>query len=52
MYNTFKLNNFILYVSLNFFNKLNNIFHVKGLNIFTSNGKLIDDRRKTKQEKY
>ena len=30
--------------------ELNNIFHVKGLNIFTFNVKLINDRRKTKQQ--
>ena len=32
--------------------ELNNISHVKGLNVFTFNVKLTDDRRKTKQQKY
>ena len=31
--------------------RINNIFHVKGLNIFTFNVKLMDGSRKTK-EKY
>ena len=43
----------MFYVSLKFLRELNNIFHVKGLNIFTFNVELlIDGRRKTKQEKY
>ena len=37
------------YLVLQFLSELNNIFHVKGLNIFTLNDKL---RKKTKQEKY
>ena len=32
--------------------ELNNIFHVKGMNRFTFPVKLIDNRRKTEQEKY
>ena len=32
--------------------ELNNIFHVKGLIRLTFYIKLIDDRRKTKEEKY
>ena len=36
----------------NFLNELNNIFHVKVLNIFTFCIKLIYDRRKALQEKY
>ena len=34
----------------NFLSEINNIFHVKGLIIFTFYVKLIDDRRKTEQE--
>ena len=36
--------------SLQFLSELNNIFHVIGSKIVTFNVKLIDDRRKTKQE--
>ena len=39
----------IFKVSLQFLSELNNILHVKR---FTFNVKLIDDRKKTLQEKY
>ena len=43
---------FALLHLLQFLSELNNIFHIKELKIVTFNIKLIDDRRKTKQEKY
>ena len=46
----FQRNDF--FVTLQFLSEFNNIFHVKGLTRFTFNVKLIDDRRKAKQEKY
>ena len=36
----------------NFLIELNNIFHVKGFLRFTFDVKLIDDSKKTQQEKY